>query len=258
MRCRDEDFYALLRPGAIRAWFQPLVDLSTGDTIAFEALARGPADSRWHWPGAMIPYATRCGLLPILDWFFRAAAVRDASRYAVFGELPVFINVEPASAGCECPNELRDLIRDASDKLTIVAEITERTAGLTSDALADMADALRHAGMRIALDDIGVDSDAGSLLARTRPDIIKLDWTMIRRADDPEVRRTAEACRAYAESTGAVIVGEGIESEDDRTRALSLGAHIGQGYLFGRPSPIPRPYRRHAPIGSPASTDRPA
>ncbi len=51
------------------------------------------------------------------------------------------------------------------------------------------------------------------------------------------------AVRAHAERTGATVLCEGIETEEHRSRALALGATLGQGWLFGRPGPLPRTSR---------------
>ena len=65
---------------AVRAVFQPLIDLASGDVVGFEALARGPAGSMLESPGALFEAAYGIGRVAELDWVCRAAAFQAAAR----------------------------------------------------------------------------------------------------------------------------------------------------------------------------------
>jgi EAL domain-containing protein (putative c-di-GMP-specific phosphodiesterase class I) len=67
-----------------------------------------------------------------------------------------------------------------------------------------------------------------------QPEVVKLDLRLLRTVTDPATVTVAGAVRAYAEQSGAEVVAEGIETPPDRTRALVLGATLGQGWLWGR------------------------
>ena len=67
-----------------------------------------------------------------------------------------------------------------------------------------------------------------------RPEVVKLDLGLLRTVKDPATVVVAGAVRAYAEHTGAEVVAEGIETPQDLTRALVLGATLGQGWLWSR------------------------
>ena len=105
---------------------------------------------------------------------------------------------------------------------------------------------LRGAGCAIALDDVGADPASLAFMPLLRPEVVKLDLELLRTVEDIDTITVALAVRAYAERTGAEVVAEGIETEEDRLRALVLGATLGQGWLWGRPTAEPRPCRPEA------------
>ncbi len=71
------------------------------------------------------------------------------------------------------------------------------------------------------------------------PDVIKLDLRLIQQNTTAEIAAVINAVIAQAERTGAIVLAEGIETEQHRSRALAMGATLGQGWLLGRPGPLP-------------------
>jgi DICT domain-containing protein len=108
-----------------------------------------------------------------------------------------------------------------------------------------LADA-RAAGLVVALDDLGGDVRSLALLSLIDPDIIKLDLRLVQDRSPAEQASIVAAVAAERERSGAQVLAEGIENEADRSVARSLGAGLGQGWLFGRPGPPapPRPDAR--------------
>src|SRR3954451_23686583 len=72
-----------------------------------------------------------------------------------------------------------------------------------------------------------------------RPDIVKLDLRLVQQRPDEAVAEIMTAVTAYAEASGAKILAEGIETPQHAALARGLGATLGQGWLFGRPEPLP-------------------
>lgn len=98
------EFHAVLDERRIGAVFQPVVDLDSGEPVGFEALARGPADSRLTSPGVLFDLAYRTGRVAELDWVCRAVAFREALAAELPPSLPLFVNVEPSVLGMSCPS----------------------------------------------------------------------------------------------------------------------------------------------------------
>ena len=227
--------------GTVRAVFQPLVELATRTVVGYEALARGPVGTALENPMALLEAARSVGRLGELDWACRAAAAQGALDAAFDSRLTLFVNLEPDTLGQACPDHLAPIINRARRELRVVAEFTERSLARDPAALLSAVAKVRASGWGVALDDVGADPASLALLPFIRPDVVKLDLRLVQDRTDGEVAAIANAVRAYAEHTGATILAEGIETEHHLLVAQVLGATLGQGWLFGRPGPLPRP-----------------
>ena len=216
--------------------FQPIVDLTTGTTVGYEALARGLAGEP---PAALFAAAREQGRLAELDWACRAAAARGALDAGLGASTALFVNIEPEVIGTPPPADAAGCIEAARRRLTIFLEITERAITDRPAELLDAIELLRADGAGIALDDVGVDPRSLALLPVLRPDVIKLDMSLVRDTRASSSALVMNAVWAHAEATGAAIVAEGIETEEHLLIARTLGASLGQGWYFGRPGPLP-------------------
>lgn len=230
---------AVLRAGSLRSVLQPLVDLRKGDVIAHESLLRGPAGSPLEAPLALIGAARAAGRAPELDVLALRTHLRHATRFA--GSAPLlFVNLEPATLAVAL-DEVLDALASRPDGLRLVVEFTERALATDPAAIVEAAEQIRGAGCAIALDDVGAEPASLAFVPLLRPEVVKLDLRLLRSIEDPATMTVAHAVRAYAEASGRDVVAEGVETVEDRTRAVVLGATLGQGWLWGRPSPEARP-----------------
>jgi len=241
---RDE-LAAVLR-GGVRALYQPIVELDTAQVIAYEALARGPVGSPLESPLALFDAARAQGRVVELDWACRAAAVSGVLSGRGRPAPALFVNAEPEALTAVAPDPAQaELVRRAIRESRVVIEVTERAITLRPARL-------RAAGFGIALDDVGADRRSLALLPLLRPDIVKLDISLIHNHPSRMSGEVMNGVCAYAEQSGAAIVAEGIESERHLLAARSLGATLGQGWFYGRPAALPdRPTagRPAAPLG---------
>lgn len=232
-------FNTVLAARAIHCVYQPVVELHSEEIVGYEALARGPSGTSWFTPDALVSYAAQVGRLPELDWICRAAACRGALAAGMPPELPLFVNVEPASSRTQCPPDLVEVIQTAIDQLQLVAEVTERSIAHDPAGLLAAVEELRFYANRIALDDVGADAHSQAMMYVLRPDVIKLDRAIVKDHKTPAAAAVISAVQAEAKRTGAVILAEGIETAEDLIAAKSVGATFGQGFLLGRPAPLP-------------------
>lgn len=93
---------SLLAGERLRSVYQPVIDLETGQPVAYESLVRGPSGSRLESPAALFREAEREGLLSPLDLAAREAAVRGALAAGLPDDLALFINVEPSHPPDAC------------------------------------------------------------------------------------------------------------------------------------------------------------
>lgn len=238
----------------VHSIYQPIVDLDSGTVVAYEALARGLQGSALERPDALFAAAAASGQLDQLDWRCRVTAIADALG-RLSPEQYLFINVEPASLGTPCPPEMREVWERGGRELSIVLEITERAlTARPADLLRTVAE-VRQRGWGIAVDDVGADIRSLALMPLLRPDVIKLDLRLVQQRPDTEVAAIIAAVTAEHERTGALILAEGIETPAHLQTARAMGALIGQGWLFGRPAPLPAisppgPPRNLRPVSS--------
>jgi diguanylate cyclase (GGDEF)-like protein/PAS domain S-box-containing protein len=234
----------VLRTAAVHSVFQPIVDLDSRAVVAHEALARGP-EGPLGSPVALFAAAREEGVLARLDEACRAAAFRGAVDLGLVAPLTVFVNVEPEVLDTAPLDDLLAIAQSAPGTLRVVLEITERALASRPAELLRTVERVRDLGWGVALDDVGADVASLAFMPLLRPDVVKLDLSLVQERPTPAVAEIMNAVNAYAEETGAVLLAEGIETEHHLTVARALGATLGQGWLFGRPvaDPVPGPDR---------------
>ena len=224
----------IIDEGLITPAYQPLVDLYSGHVLGYEALARGPR-GELERPDLLFAAARREGRLADLDSACRRAAVANAYAAGLRAPSTLFVNVEPEAIGLGGHSDAADL----PDEMRVVAEITERALTSRPADLLYMVESVREMGIGIALDDVGADRRSLALMPFLRPDVVKLDLRLVQDRPSKQVAEVHNAVSAHAERTGALVVAEGIETEEHLERARAMGASVGQGWLFGRPGPLP-------------------
>jgi EAL domain-containing protein (putative c-di-GMP-specific phosphodiesterase class I) len=259
VKYRDDldDLDEVLRRGAVRAVYQPIVDLASGAPVGYEALARGPVGTSLERPDALFAAARAAGRLGQLDWACRAAALRGAFDAGMVRSLSLFVNIEPEVADVEAPPEVHGLLVRAERSLGVIVEVTERALVASPAALLAMVARTRARGWGVAIDDVGADVASLALMPFLQPDVIKLDLRLVQAQPDAEIATIVAAVNAQTERTGASVLAEGIETPAHADMARAFGATLGQGWALGRPGPLPRGGGREAPRVVPRSTPAP-
>ena len=218
----------------LRPVYQPVVDLRDGTVVGYEALARGRADSGLESPAQLFAAARAERVVGEFDRACREAALRGFS--AAGGEDPssfaLFINAEADALGegaIDLPKSLH----------TLVVEVNEQALVSRPDAVLRALTRFRREGWGVAIDDVGADSRSLALMSLLYPDIIKLDLRLLSERRSGDVARIVTAVGAESELRQAIVLAEGIDSEEQLATARAFGAVLGQGFLLGAPAPLP-------------------
>ena len=219
---------ATIESAAFQPVFQPIVELSSGTPVGFEALTRFDDGAR---PDHLFAIANACGLGLALETGTLAAAIREADHLPVGAWLS--LNVSPGLLAER--RMIGELLAGA--RRPVVLEITEHEA---IAAYAPLRDAMRQLGpgVRLAVDDAGAGVANFNHLVELRPDFVKIDISPVRGVDrDPSRRAVVVGLVHFAAEAGCQVLAEGIETEDERLTVIELGVTLGQGYLLARPAP---------------------
>jgi len=237
---RDEDaeIRQIVDRRLVSAEFQPLVSLAGRQPWAFEALARGPASSPLGAPGAMFAAAARVGLAGQLDRVAHAAAFGAVLDNSPDYRLPLTINAGPLGLSTPNPDDLAEIGERAQRQFPVIVELAENA--VVADPLAALV-AIAQArtdGLRIAIDNVGLNPASFVLLPLMQPDVVKIDRSLV--TDARAAQTLIDGLADYARASRVHVVAQGIEQEEHLDLAVAMGARLGQGYLFGRPLPLPK------------------
>jgi EAL domain-containing protein (putative c-di-GMP-specific phosphodiesterase class I) len=220
---------SIIAAGAFTPHFQPVVYLADRAIAGHEALTRFDDGVP---PDVHFAEAARLGLEHELERATLAAAIPAARGLSGGGFLALNVSPGFVLASPELPALL------AGTDRAVVLEITEH-------AQVDDYGALRAALARIeppvavAVDDAGSGYASLRHILALRPAYVKLDLSWVRDIDaDPARQALVAGLAHFAAETGCALIGEGIETEAERSTLLRLNVPLGQGYLFGRPAPV--------------------
>ncbi|HKX92533.1 MAG TPA: EAL domain-containing protein [Sphingomicrobium sp.] len=231
----------------LKLFYQPLINLKSGEVAGFEALARWTHEDRGEIsPGEFIPVAEESGLILQLGrWAMDKAAQTLAQWDAETGEkLPLYVGVNLSA------------IQVARDDIAAVVESALKSSGLTGDRLTleltessivqDPAratrvfDALKALDATVAMDDFGTGYSSLAYLQRLPIDVLKIDKSFVSgMMVDPDAVAIVRAVLSLADALGMSTTAEGIETVELATTLATLGCASGQGYYFAKPLEAP-------------------
>jgi EAL domain-containing protein (putative c-di-GMP-specific phosphodiesterase class I) len=221
-------------PHQHRLVLQPVVDLARGVVAGYEALSRFDrppvADpDRWFAAAGHLGWSGPLEALVLR----RALALRPRLAPGRF----LSVNVSPALLATPA---LREVLAGAGDLTGLVLELTEHEPFDDLDALLAALAPWRAAGASVALDDAGTGYSGLRQLAHLRPDLVKLDRSLVSGIDGDLVKQAlAESLGAFAGRLDAWLLAEGVERREELDVLAGLGVPLAQGHLLGRPADAP-------------------
>ena len=227
----------------LKLFYQPLVDLKSGQVAGYEALARWTHEDRGEIsPTEFIPVAEESGLILTLGrWAMDKAAQTMAGWDREVGErLPLYVGVN-LSAIQVARDNIAGMVADAlnssglaGNRLTL--ELTESSIVQDPGRAVRVFEALKSLDATVAMDDFGTGYSSLAYLQRLPIDVLKIDRSFVSgMMVDPDSVAIVRAILGLAEALGMKTTAEGIESAELATTLATLGCSSGQGFYYAKP-----------------------
>jgi len=228
-------------PQRLHMYYQPIMNLETGNISHFEALLRlidgqgQPCDT-----GELVKTCEVFGLIGLLDRTVVNACLDHL--YLLPEATGVAINLSGKSIG---DPDLLEFIEKRIAELNIdpsriIFELTETAAFVNLDEVQHFMRRIKNLGCQFALDDFGVGFSSFYYIKQLNFDYLKIDGSFIAKlANNPNdqvfVRAMVEISRVF----GLTVIAEWVEDKETADMLRSYGVRFGQGYYFGKPLPMP-------------------
>lgn len=233
------ELVSILRTESISTVYQPIVSLTDGSIIGYEALSRGRQGSILEKPDLLFGTAKKYNKVWDIELLCRVKAIKNA--YNLPYDKKLFLNVDPDVIKDEHFKKgfTHDfLLKHNVDPGCIIFEITEKTSIEDYKSFKSILENYIDQGYKIAIDDTGSGYSGLKLLAETHPQYIKVDMDLIRGIDKDSFKQALLTnFLSFSEVTNMKIIAEGIETIDELITLIDIGIPYGQGYFLHRPSP---------------------
>jgi len=227
----------------LKLFYQPLIDLKSGEVAGFEALARWNHEDRGEIsPTEFIPVAEESGLILQLGrWAMHKAADTLAEWDRTAGtKLPIYVGVN-LSAIQVARDDIAGVVKSAltasglsGNRLTL--ELTESSIVQDPARAQRVFDALKSLDATVAMDDFGTGYSSLAYLQRLPIDVLKIDRSFVSgMMVDPDSVAIVRAVLSLADALGMSTTAEGIETVELATTLATLGCASGQGFYFAKP-----------------------
>ena len=228
-----------LEHGQFIPYFEPQIDLNTGEIVGFEVLAR------WNHPlsgiigpSVFIPVAEEIGVIGRLSEQVIAEALAQAVTWDP--SIKISVNISPTQFADTwlAQRIVRMLTHTGFPAHRLVVEITESSLFADLDLARSIVVSLKNQGIRLALDDFGTGFSSLSSLRSLPFDMIKIDRSFVTNVHrNKESMAIVRAVSTLASALSVPVCVEGIESEAAYDAVVMLGCGVGQGWYFGKPMP---------------------
>jgi EAL domain-containing protein (putative c-di-GMP-specific phosphodiesterase class I) len=237
----ETDLRHAVERGEFEVFYQPIIQLDTGNIREFEALIR------WRHPkhGLVAPnefigVAEETGLIiPIGRWILEEAC-RQTAVWQKQLDFPLSISVNLSAKQLMHPSltaQVRQMLEEtdlSADRLKL--EVTESTVMEHSETSLGVLSGLKDMGVSLSTDDFGTGYSSLSYLHHFPFDRLKIDRSFIHTMyEDEKSSAIVKTILVLGENLKMEVVAEGIETPSQYELLRRLGCRLGQGYLFSRP-----------------------
>jgi diguanylate cyclase (GGDEF)-like protein len=220
--------------------FQPIVDLHSGETVAFEALARWESpDLGSIAPGQFIPIAERIGMINRLTLPLLRKALAAAKQWPAGVRLSFNLSAHDCGAQDNVELIVETILASRFDPTRLDLEITETAVMQDIVQVQRAISVFRQLGCGVSLDDFGTGFSSLSQLHALALTKLKVDRSFVTRIHEkPASYKIVKSLVALSQDMGLDCIIEGVETREELDALRSLGCRTVQGYLFSRPMPF--------------------
>src|SRR5712691_2080958 len=239
----EKDLRLALEREEFTLYYQPQLDLKTGDIVGFEALIRWPHAQRGMVaPMDFIPLAEETGLIaPIGEWALRRACMQARSWQTLgYPQLQVSVNCSAQQFRLEglVDTVARTLQQTGLPASSLELELTESIIVEHTEHVMARFKALDEMGVKLSIDDFGTGYSSLGYLKRFPIHELKIDQSFVRDVStDPDDAAIVSAIITLAHGLGLQVVAEGVETAEQLAFLKKVDCDWAQGYYFCRPLP---------------------
>ena len=239
----EEDMRRAIEREEFMLYYQPIVDLNSGQMTGMEALVRWQHPTRGIMPPLnFIPIAEETGLIIPLGRWILETACRQARRWhkESYDRQEFTLTVNLSSGQFQQPR-IVETVAEALDNSglpphCLVLEITETMMLNNTEATINKLEELKDLGVRLAIDDFGTGYSSLSYLQRFPVDILKIDRAFVDKiSHGREGAAVAQAIITMSNALQLRAIAEGIEKPEQLLALEQMGCELGQGYYFSKP-----------------------
>jgi EAL domain-containing protein (putative c-di-GMP-specific phosphodiesterase class I) len=239
-----KELLSALQAGNILPWFQPQVDIHTGEIVGAEALARWLDNGQVRFPGAFLPAAEEAGYMEQIELAVRDKVLALASTLNETGARSIHLGLNVSASFLEQENVADDIhkkilnlgLKPSNFSLEILEAvmIDEIGALQVKENIARLSDL----DFFIELDDFGTGHSSISSLRDLKVDRVKIDRSFISGVDtNPSLQKFTSALINLAKSLDISVLAEGVETEGERLWLMDNGCDVIQGFLISKAVP---------------------
>jgi len=240
----EQELQRAVEDGELRLYYQPCVDLATGELAGAEALVRWQHPKRGLLgPDRFLSVAEETGLIVSMGAWVVDEACRQLAEWRRRPESAAMrLSLNLGARELTHPDAVATVLgavrRAGLEPSALTIEVTESTAMADSDTGFRALRELSAEGMRVAIDDFGTGYSSLDQLRRMPVDVVKVDRSFVRgMATDSTSRELVAAVVGMGKALNLAVVAEGIETEEQAATLRELGCDFAQGFLYSPPLP---------------------
>ncbi len=231
------------RNNELRLFYQPIIDINTGDMVGTEALIRWEKSGEGIIsPARFIPLAEETGLIvSIGEWVIRTACMQQKA-WINKGYKPIRVSVNISGRQFQQHNFVETVLKiikeTGIDPSYLVLEITESTAIMNIEYTLEMLKKLKELGVYTSIDDFGTGYSSLYKLKEMNVDELKIDRSFIQDINlDIKNEKIAKTIIILANELNLKVIAEGVETREQLDFLKENGCNNAQGYYYSKPVP---------------------